>query len=130
MNEQLTFFQNKLQYETDACDLFDALERGENIIVLDVRQPQGFATEHIPGAVSFPHSNMTPEGTAHLDRSKSYICYCDGVGCNGSTKGALNMTKLGFKVKELIGGISWWKKEGYATEGTHATYGTKVQCAC
>jgi rhodanese-related sulfurtransferase len=58
------------------------------------------------------------------------VCYCDGIGCNASTKGALNMTKLGFKVKELIGGIEWWKFDGYATEGKEISNGQVIKCAC
>lgn len=57
------------------------------------------------------------------------MVYCDGIGCNASTKGALNMTRLGFQVKELIGGIEWWKFDGYTTRGTKAG-GVKVDCAC
>jgi len=39
------------------------------------------------------------------------------------------MTRLGFQVKELIGGIEWWKFDGYTTRGTKAG-GVKVDCAC
>jgi hypothetical protein len=31
----------------------------------------------------------------------------DSIDCNASTKGALNMAKLGFRVKELICGLNW-----------------------
>jgi rhodanese-related sulfurtransferase len=62
--------------------------------------------------------------------SKTYVCYCDGIGCNASTKGALNMAKLGFKVKELIGGIEWWKFDGYATAGAEKSDGLNIQCLC
>jgi hypothetical protein len=27
------------------------------------------------------------------------------------------LAELGFRVKEMIGGIEYWKREGYATEG-------------
>ena len=47
-----------------------------------------------------------------------YVTYCDGIGCNASTKGALNMAKLGFRVKELMGGLDWWKRDGCKTEGS------------
>jgi rhodanese-related sulfurtransferase len=41
------------------------------------------------------------------------------------------MSKLGFKVKELMGGIEWWKFDGYATEGSNSSpSGKKIQCAC
>jgi hypothetical protein len=38
-----------------------------------------------------------------------------GIGCNGSTKGALKMTELGFRTKELIGGLDWWKRDDHPT---------------
>jgi len=53
-----------------------------------------------------------------------------GIVCNASTKGALNMTRLGFTVKELIGGLDWWKRDGYATEGRLASNGDKITCGC
>jgi hypothetical protein len=40
------------------------------------------------------------------------------------------MTKLGFQAKELIGGIEWWKFDGYATEGTDHKNGLSVKCSC
>ena len=65
--------------------------------------PEAFAEGHIPGAVNFPHRTMNEDSTANLDRDALYVTYCDGIGCNASTKGALNMTRLGFRVKELDG---------------------------
>ena len=35
-------------------------------------------------------------------------------------KARLKLAELGFQVKELMGGIDWWKRDGYATElGLH-----------
>jgi rhodanese-related sulfurtransferase len=130
MTEQINFYQHKLDYEMDSSDLFYALEQGEQIVVIDARQSFGYEKEHIPCAINLPHRNMNAETTKHFDKSKIYVCYCDGIGCNASTKGALNMAKLGFNVKELIGGIEWWKFDGYATEGSESTDETKIQCAC
>ncbi|MYE89111.1 rhodanese-like domain-containing protein, partial [Candidatus Poribacteria bacterium] len=45
-----------------------------------------------------------------------YVTFCVGIGRNASTKGALNMARLGFRVKELMGGLDWWKRDGYPTE--------------
>ena len=74
---------------------------------------------------------MNAESTSHLNKDFIYVTYCDGIGCNASTKGALQLSKLGFKVKELIGGIQWWKLDGYATEGTAANIlGQTIKCAC
>lgn len=131
MSDQLKHYQNKLAFEMDPSDLFDAMSKGEKIVPLDARKSFGYDLEHIPNAINIPHREMSTETTKHLDKDVTYVIYCDGIGCNASTKGALNMTRLGFKVKELMGGIEWWKFDGYATEGTKAnTTGQKIQCAC
>lgn len=130
MNTQLLHYQNKLEFEMDSSDLFDAISNNENIIPIDARKKIGFEIEHIPGAINIPHREMTEETTKHLDKNAVYVTYCDGIGCNASTKGALNMIKLGFKVKELIGGIEWWKFDGYTTEGTKGNSSQKMECFC
>jgi len=130
MDKQVKFYESKLNYEIDSSDVFDAINNGEEIIVIDTRKLFAYEKEHIPSAINLPHRTMSVESTKYLDKSKLYVCYCDGIGCNASTKGALNMAKLGFKVKELIGGIAWWKFDGYATEGNEPQNGSKIKCAC
>ena len=130
MNEQIKFYENKLAYEMAPSDLYDGFENSTDYIALDTRQAFGFDKEHIPTAINIPHREMNEETIKHLDKSKTYVTYCDGIGCNASTKGALKMAKLGFKVKELMGGIEWWKFDGYATEGTNSTKGSMFECAC
>jgi rhodanese-related sulfurtransferase len=115
-NAAAEHFRNKLAFETDAWDLNQMLGAGEKVVVVDARSEANFAQEHIPQAVSLPHRKMNRESTKHLDRNKLYVTYCDGMGCNASTKGALKLAELGFQVKELIGGIDWWKRDGYPVE--------------
>ena len=122
MDEQLKHYAGKLAYETDSWDLKVALEARENLIIIDSRSLEAYEAEHIPGAINIPHGTMSPETTGHLDKSALAISYCDGIGCNASTKGALNMTKLGFRVKELIGGLDWWKRDGHPTEGKSVSF--------
>jgi rhodanese-related sulfurtransferase len=129
MNDQLKFYADKLAYEIDSWDLNVALQSGENITVIDARSAEAFQREHIPGAVNIPHRSMSPETTRHVDKNALVVTYCDGVGCNGSTKGAVNMLKLGYRVKELIGGIDWWKRDGHRTH-TAAASDKSVTCGC
>jgi rhodanese-related sulfurtransferase len=129
-SKSATFYENKLAFETDSYDVFMALQAQDNVIVVDARSPESYAREHIPGAISFPHRTMSPTTTTSLDRSSLYITYCDGIGCNASTKGALKLSELGFRVKELLGGLDWWKRDGYATEGNAAQSGTQIDCGC
>lgn len=131
MDQQQKHYSDKLAYETDSWDLKVALEAGENVVVIDARSAQAYAAEHIPGAVNLPHRTMTAESTAYLDRSALIVTYCDGIGCNASTKGAFNMTRLGFRVKELIGGLDWWKRDGHPTEGAAAIVAESPDsCGC
>ena len=130
MTAQIKHYEDKLGYEMDPSDLYAALNNGEKIIAIDARKPFGYEAEHIPGALNIPHREMTEESTKHLDKNVLYVTYCDGIGCNASTRGALNMARLGFKVRELMGGIEWWKFDGYETEGTKAAKGLKIECAC
>lgn len=132
MEEQIRFYENKLAYEMDPSDLFDAINDGEKIIVIDARSPLSFENESIPGALNIPYREMNEVTTRHLDKKNFlYVVYCDGIGCNASTRGSLKMTKLGFKVKELIGGIEWWKRDGYVTEGLNAqNNGIQLQMSC
>lgn len=118
MQDAIQHFSNKLALEIDAWDLQEALSMGEPITVVDARTLQTFNEEHIASAISLPHRTITVETTRDLDRNRLHVVYCDGIGCNASTKGALQLARLGFRVKELIGGIEWWKREGYKTQGT------------
>ena len=110
--EQLNYYQKKLTYEIDSWDLHIAIQEGEDIVVVDGRSDSAFLKEHIPAAINLPYRDICSNSTNHLDKNKTYICYCDGIGCNASTKIALKLLSLGFKVRELLGGLDWWKHDG------------------
>ncbi|MEA2700148.1 MAG: hypothetical protein QOI66_4419 [Myxococcales bacterium] len=129
MHEQAKHYQNKLNFEIDSWDLKVALEAGERVIVIDARSPESYARGHIPGAVNIPHRTMSAHTTAHLDKDALVVTYCDGIGCNGSTKGALNMLRFGFRVKELIGGLDWWRRDGHPIHEGEAPTVT-ISCGC
>jgi rhodanese-related sulfurtransferase len=129
-SDQLRHYSDKLAYEIDSWDLKVAIEGGERLVVVDARSLEAFSKEHIPGAISLPHRTMTEATTASIDKSALVVTYCDGIGCNASTKGALNMTKLGFRVKELIGGLDWWKRDGHPTKGDTPGSGGNPVCGC
>ena len=124
---QKKHYESKLAFETDPSDLFEAMNIGEMIIPVDVRRPAAFAKERIPGAINIPHRTINSENTKSLRKDVVYVTYCDGIGCNASTKGALKLASLGFNVKELIGGIEWWKLDGYDTGGSHGMFGKKAR---
>jgi len=128
--EQLSYYQRKLSYEMDSWDLYMALKDGKKVVVVDGRSSDAYKREHIPGALSIPHKELCFENTKSIDSNAIFVCYCDGIGCNASTKTALKLLTLGFQVRELIGGLDWWKRDGYATEGEGGRPGVEIQCGC
>jgi rhodanese-related sulfurtransferase len=108
---------DKLRFHTDSWDLSVDLKAGRtDIVVIDARSRGAYAAGHIPGALSLPHREIDEASAARLDRAKVYVVYCDGIGCNGSTKGAYQLARLGFRVKELLGGLDWWRRDGHRVE--------------
>ena len=100
--------EDTLRFHTDAWDLSVDLKAGRAaIVVIDARCRDAYIALHIPAAVSFLHREMNSETTARLDRGKVYVVYCDGIGCNASTKGAYKLARLGFRTKELLEGLDW-----------------------
>ncbi|HEX7641089.1 MAG TPA: rhodanese-like domain-containing protein [Burkholderiaceae bacterium] len=129
------FFQAKLALHTDAWDVAEDLRNGvREIVVIDTRAGEHYQRGHIPGAISLPHRTMNEASTAHLDRGKTYVTYCDGIGCNGSTKGAYKLAALGFKVKEMLGGLDFWLRDGHPVAQGDAPGSLAgsllMECAC
>ena len=128
--DQMSYYQRKLSYEMDSWDLYLALKDGKNVVVVDGRSAEAYQREHIPGALSVPHKELCFDNTKQLNADAILVCYCDGIGCNASTKTALKLLTLGFQVRELIGGLDWWKRDGYATEGERGAPGLEIKCGC
>lgn len=115
--EAVAWFSEALRRHTDASDVYADLQQGiTSIIVIDARSAELYAQKHIPGAVSLPHRTIGPETRARLPQDKVIVTYCDGIGCNGSTKAALKLARLGYQVKELLGGMAFWEFEGFPVE--------------
>lgn len=128
--QNASHFENKLANEIDSWDLFEAQKANDNVVVFDVRSLEAFQGQHIAGAKSFPHKMINQDNTADLDRSAIYVTYCDGIGCNASTAGAMKLAKLGFNVRELIGGLNWWRDHQYPTQTLESREEAMTYCHC
>ncbi|GHO62858.1 rhodanese [Ktedonobacter sp. SOSP1-52] len=112
-------FLSKLSVETDASDVMLDLQRGQRgFLLIDARGSQDFEECHIPGAISLPYRKITAESTAHLSKELPMVTYCWSPACNAATKAAARLSALGFQVKEMLGGIEYWRREGGPVEGT------------
>jgi rhodanese-related sulfurtransferase len=127
-------FRQQLAFTTDAADVHDELQQGGGaILVIDARSAEWYAKGHIPGAISVPHRTMTAESVAALPTDRLLVVYCDGIGCNASTKGAMKLASFGFRVKELLGGLDWWIRDGHAVargEAEPLAQAVAIRCGC
>ena len=111
-------FAAKLSVECDPADLKRDLERGTaRLVVIDARSARDFDECHIPGAVNLPYRSITAETMTQFPEDVTFVTYCWGPSCNASTRAAYRISALGLKVKELIGGIEYWRREGHPVEG-------------
>jgi rhodanese-related sulfurtransferase len=104
------FFATKLACETDCSDVYaDIKADNKNYILLDVRSKEAFDKSHAITAVSMPHSDINTDSFKAYNKDTLFVVYCWGPGCNGAAKAGLKISALGFKVKEMLGGIHYWE---------------------
>jgi rhodanese-related sulfurtransferase len=117
----LAHFEARLRVETDCSDVHASLKNGADFVLVDVRSPQLFGAGHVPGAVNIPHRTMTAERMAAYPTDTAFVVYCAGPHCNGANKAAIRLARLGYPVKEMIGGITGWCDEDFALVTEAAT---------
>jgi rhodanese-related sulfurtransferase len=109
-------FSAKLQFETDPSDVQAAFEAGERFTLVDSRGHAAWHQGRVPGAVHLPTAEIPARAAEALPAGVPVVVYCWGPGCNGSTKAALALARLGYPVKEMIGGFEYWAREGLPVE--------------
>jgi rhodanese-related sulfurtransferase len=76
-----------------------------------------FAAGHIAGAVNIPHGKLIASRLAGYPPETLFVTYCAGPHCNGASRGALRLARLGRPVKIMAGGITGWCDEGFPLAG-------------
>ncbi|MEU7168626.1 rhodanese-like domain-containing protein [Streptomyces morookaense] len=112
------FFAARLAFQTDVSDVRSALVSGDpGFVLVDSRGAEAWAQGHVQGAVHLPTDEIPSRAAQLLDPAVPVVTYCWGPGCNGATRAALAFAQLGYQVKEMIGGIEYWIREGFPVEG-------------
>jgi adenylyltransferase/sulfurtransferase len=92
--------------ETTVLELKARMDRGEDVFVLDVREPHEYEINRIPGSTLIPLGEL-PQRYQELDQAREIVCQCkSGM---RSARAASFLREHGFQnVKNLKGGILAW----------------------
>jgi len=86
----------------------DAHTRLASVVVLDVREQHEFRSGHIPGALHIPLGELRRR-LRDLDRDRPVIAVCRSG--NRSRVAARLLTREGYQVENLRGGMIAWMRE-------------------
>jgi len=94
------------EWETTSVDLKKRLDAGDDVYILDVREPNEYQINRIAGSVLIPLGDV-PKRYHELDPNEEVITQCKVGG--RSAKAADFLRSVGFKkVLNLTGGIVDW----------------------
>jgi hydroxyacylglutathione hydrolase len=97
-----------------AEELHDLLQKGDHLVLLDVRAPLEFEESHIEGAINIPVADLRTRYT-ELDPAKTTVLVCSSG--NRSSLGVSILKQHGFKdVINVAGGMTGYSAAGYARE--------------
>jgi rhodanese-related sulfurtransferase len=108
------FFAAQLAFQTDASDVHAAFEAGDpGFVLVDARNTASWEQGHVPGALHLPHADIAERARDLIEPGTPVVTYCWGPGCNGATRAALAFARQGYAVREMLGGIEYWIREGF-----------------
>jgi sulfur-carrier protein adenylyltransferase/sulfurtransferase len=90
----------------DATELKEKLDRGDDFVLIDVREPHEYQIAKIPGAKLIPLGEL-PKHLSELDPNADIVAHCK---TGGRSQKAVDLLKQnGFKhVRNMVGGITAW----------------------
>lgn len=95
-----------MSYSIGVKELKIRLDKGDKLVLLDVREPWEHALAKLEGSVLIPLGTL-PQALAKLDKTMEIIAYCHHGMRSADATGFL--VQQGFSnVKNLVGGIDAW----------------------
>lgn len=92
--------------EISAQELAERLERGEELYIVDVREPQEWEEGHIPGAKHIPLGQL-PERFRELEEEREWFVVCRSGGRSGLACELLS--EYGYNAVNMTGGLLAWR---------------------
>jgi rhodanese-related sulfurtransferase len=108
------YFEKKLAFTTGPVEVSQQIEVGENIVIIDVREPEDYRKGHVPGALNLPKPEWpTANG---LRRDAMNIIYCYSQTCHLGAQAAARFAAEGYQVMEMDGGFETWEAKNLQIE--------------
>ena len=102
--------------ECTVDDVKARMDRGDKVVLIDVREESEFAAEHLPGALHLSKGIIERDvETRFPDPATELVLYCGGG--FRSALAADNLQKMGYtNIISMDGGHRVWKEHGYPME--------------
>jgi rhodanese-related sulfurtransferase len=102
--------------ETNVNEVKSRLDRGDKLLLVDVREDREYDADHVPGAVHLGKGIIERDiESKYPDQQTELILYCGGG--FRSALAADNLQKMGYtNVISMDGGIRVWREKGYPLE--------------
>jgi len=99
--------------ETTVDEVKQKLDKGDKVLLVDVREESEFAKDHLPGAIHLGKGVIERDVEARVpDVRTPMILYCGGG--FRSAMAADNLQKMGYtNVLSMDGGVREWREKNY-----------------
>ncbi len=102
-------------HEVTPRQVLDMQSRGENVVLVDIREIHEVNAAKIPGSVHVPRSHLESRVEAQVPREANVVLYCSSG--SRSTLAADTLQTMGYStVASMSGGIRGWADAGGEVE--------------
>lgn len=85
--------------------------RSKDVVILDTRPANEYASGHIPGAISVPVDQLQRR-LRELGRDKQYVAYCRGPYCVYADRAVEILRASGRRARRFVDGFPEWRSAG------------------
>lgn len=105
--------------EISRGSLWRKIERGDELVIVDVLSPISYGASHLPGAINIPPQSVDELAERRIpDRNAEVVVYCTSPTCDSSVEVATRLIELGYRnVRHYAGGKEEWRGAGLPLEG-------------
>ncbi len=127
-NGVVNYFANKPDhsYMTKSADIIARVAAGDDVVILDIRQPDVYGEGHLKGAVNLPWGTAISENLSMIPQDKEVFIYCYSGQTAGQAVMTLNLAGINARSVSYGWNFGLSKAEGIA-DVTETTVNTLTE---